>query len=233
MLHPLSLGLVRNTALAVAAAALVACSAKTETETEEDDLTTAQLAVPAGDTAEDDDLDTAQDDDLDTAEDDDLDTAEDDLDTAEDDEVDTAEDDEDDDLDTAEDDEDDDLDTAEDDDLDTAEHDDAAALALTLDPPVPMPGQPMTVTVSGAAPNQPVFLLTSPRAAPLAGPCPTILGGLCLDLQAPQLLGQLTADGAGNATLSGRLPPNFSTLWLQAVQVAAPGVSDSAELAMP
>jgi hypothetical protein len=77
-------------------------------------------------------------------------------------------------------------------------------------------GNSATITVTGAAPNANVFLGYSFNQG--NGPCPPQLGGECLGLAAPQLLGTFRANGSGQVSLPVNLPPQFptDTIYLQA-----------------
>jgi hypothetical protein len=100
---------------------------------------------------------------------------------------------------------------------------DAAAPPLVMQLPAAMlAGQTVQVQVSGATPNATVFLAAA--NAPGAGPCPPALGGLCIDLDNPRVLGRALASGAGRATFDVLLPhdmPEGSTIYLQAAQGGA------------
>lgn len=64
--------------------------------------------------------------------------------------------------------------------------------------------------------------------APGAGPCPAALGGLCLGLVAPTVLGSATADNGGTATVRVAVPAGapLVDLHLQAAHGGAtPAVS--------
>jgi hypothetical protein len=85
-------------------------------------------------------------------------------------------------------------------------------------------GNQMTFTVTGAQPGESVFLIWGRGPSPGAL-CPGPLGGLCLDVDRPNLLGirqnPLTADAAGTATLTVNAPPasilpNGFEAWFQA-----------------
>ncbi|MCA9494837.1 MAG: hypothetical protein KC621_33140, partial [Myxococcales bacterium] len=67
-----------------------------------------------------------------------------------------------------------------------------AAFALTVDaPPSVIVGRSAEVLVSGASPGDTVYLVAGGSAG--GGPCPVGLGGPCLDIAAPLLLGQQVA----------------------------------------
>lgn len=67
------------------------------------------------------------------------------------------------------------------------------------------PGAPATFDITGAPPNARVMIGTSP-GTPGTGPCPPVLGGQCLALTQPILLGSLTVDGAGSGSLTATAP---------------------------
>lgn len=92
-------------------------------------------------------------------------------------------------------------------------------LSLTVDPPVP--GQPLGLTVSGASPGDTVGLAWSPNQGNV---CPAPLGGACLGIQNPRLLGSVVADANGEAAFV--LPagaPSGAVAWMQAGVAGAPG----------
>ena len=61
------------------------------------------------------------------------------------------------------------------------------------------------------------------------GPCPDELGGLCVELQGPELLGTALADAAGTAVLTVALPETLppGELSTQAAAERGPGGTDS------
>lgn len=112
--------------------------------------------------------------------------------------------------------------------------------ALTLagvDEQLPPPGAPLalaagqfsagssvTITISNADPGENVYLIRS--SAMGAGPCPGALGGMCVDVVAPVIMGPFGANGAGVATLSPTLPaglPVGTEVCLQAIGRRGPG----------
>jgi hypothetical protein len=54
--------------------------------------------------------------------------------------------------------------------------------------------------------DQVVFLFSLTGIEDNGGPCPPILGGLCVDLLDPRILGNTRADASGTATLTRRIP---------------------------
>jgi hypothetical protein len=89
---------------------------------------------------------------------------------------------------------------------------------LTLDVSELRPGDTVTFTADGASPNSQVRFLLGLSAG--AGPCPGLLGGLCLDLLAPKSLVTSAADSSGIATGTFTIPsaaPIDATVYFQAV----------------
>jgi len=90
------------------------------------------------------------------------------------------------------------------------------------------PGERLTLTAMGASPGEVVYFVFGP--APGAGPCPGPLGGLCLDVLSPSLLGSATADADGRATLERTIPaavPNATPAHFQAAITRGPAGVDS------
>jgi hypothetical protein len=88
-------------------------------------------------------------------------------------------------------------------------------------------GSPVDVRVTGAAPNARIALLRTDGGLG-AGDCPPILNGGCLDIRPGntgyRVITTLTANAAGVARLSGRIPmvmPEGAIVSLQAVDAAA------------
>lgn len=75
-------------------------------------------------------------------------------------------------------------------------------LALTHDPL--LVGQPTTLTATGPDPGTVVAFVYGTALGP--GPCPTSIGGLCLDVVDPVLIGTTTTDAAGTAALTTTVP---------------------------
>jgi hypothetical protein len=92
-------------------------------------------------------------------------------------------------------------------------------------PPVPMTlwvssvshGQAMQVVVRGADPNDRVWIGAS-LAGTGAGPCPASLGGQCLDIRGPTLIGAINTDASGNGQLRLTVPSTLPAgdVWFQA-----------------
>ncbi len=81
----------------------------------------------------------------------------------------------------------------------------APSLTVTL-PEDLVIGQPVVVTLSGTVgEGEPVYLAVS-SLAPGSGPCPDALGGRCLGIRAPMLLGSIDYTGAPT-TFTITLPP--------------------------
>lgn len=97
-------------------------------------------------------------------------------------------------------------------------------LALAVDGAA-LPGATVRLIVSGATSGETVGLARSPAAGP--GPCPALLGGLCLDITAPiedVQVGLANADGI--AVFSLAVPagtPAGATRYLQAAVARGPG----------
>jgi hypothetical protein len=101
----------------------------------------------------------------------------------------------------------------------------AVALTLTLDS-VATPGGTASYTATGANPGEAIYFV---RAFGLGnGPCPSVIGGGCLDLDpgSVALLGNTPADGTGAASWDMPIPasaPVGATLAVQAVVVRGVG----------
>ena len=81
-----------------------------------------------------------------------------------------------------------------------------------------VPGALFTLTTSDAAPGDKIYFLGT-AAGFGAGPCPPMLGGICLDVTPPlRLVGTATADPSGEGSLYLPIPATFplSTLFFQA-----------------
>ncbi|HMV70471.1 MAG TPA: hypothetical protein PKA64_26760 [Myxococcota bacterium] len=80
---------------------------------------------------------------------------------------------------------------------------------LTLTAPAPMLiGHAATVTVTGdLAVGEIAYIGVSTAAG--RGPCPASLGGQCLSITAPRLLGSVTVEETGAAELTFTVPPNL------------------------
>lgn len=88
--------------------------------------------------------------------------------------------------------------------------------------------------VEGATPGTVVYFGVSLQGFG-QGPCPAPLGGLCLDLQQPQLIGTGTANGQGVASLFLNLPRRLpaNTLFLQAAMADGALSATSNGVAVP
>jgi hypothetical protein len=96
---------------------------------------------------------------------------------------------------------------------------------LTITATVASPGLPITINVGSADPFESIRLLRSTVGLG-AGPCPPLLGGMCVDVQAPTLMGTFSADAVGSLTLNPVIPPGVlpgTLICLQAVAVRGPG----------
>ncbi len=96
---------------------------------------------------------------------------------------------------------------------------DGHGTALHLSSSALVAGQPATLTVTGATPGERVFFLGN-SAGVGAGPCFSILGGLCIDLLSPfQIIGSRIASQQGTATFTAVIPPSAAgkTVFAQTV----------------
>ncbi len=94
-----------------------------------------------------------------------------------------------------------------------------------------VPGSPLFVKVRNVTPGQTVTITLSTQGEG-AGPCPGVLGGRCLDIRAPRLVGSGVAGANGVAQIAVNIPAFVSPgidLWLQAV-VANGANSDSSNV---
>jgi len=97
------------------------------------------------------------------------------------------------------------------------------------------PGDPATLTTTGAVPGAKVMFGFSTALG--SGPCPAALDGLCLDLVAPSLVGSAIADDSGLATLDFNVPPNapptavayFQSAELGSAPAVSPAVSETVQ----
>ena len=87
------------------------------------------------------------------------------------------------------------------------------------------PGGTLEVSVEGANPGDTVWFLRSSSVGP--GPCPAGLGGLCLDLKRPILMGRTTADPLGTAEVVVPLPATVvSGMTMHVQALASDGIAD-------
>jgi len=90
------------------------------------------------------------------------------------------------------------------------------------------PGEPLTLSTSGAPPFEAVTFVRGSRVG--TGPCPGILGGLCLGIVGPSVLGEVYADAAGVAELTLTVPtsvPLGAEAAFQAVVIRGLGGADT------
>ncbi len=89
-------------------------------------------------------------------------------------------------------------------------------------------GQTATLTTTGAESGESVSFAVSGTGVGM-GPCPPLLGGLCLDLLSPRLVGSAVANLDGMAQLTFNVPGGLAidTAWFQSVIVRGPGGADS------
>lgn len=81
-------------------------------------------------------------------------------------------------------------------------------------------GERATLRVEGAVPGQDVWFAVGGGAG--AGPCPALLGGACLGITGPQVVGRVRADALGVAAMAAVIPPTALAApqrWFQAAQV--------------
>jgi len=94
------------------------------------------------------------------------------------------------------------------------------------------PGNPLLVEVRNLLPGDSVTVILSTQGEGV-GPCPGVLGGLCMDIVAPRIVASGTADGSGVAQVPVSIPafaaPGLD-IWLQAA-VARGANSDSSNVA--
>ena len=89
-------------------------------------------------------------------------------------------------------------------------------------------GAPGPVTAMNADPGETVYFIVSTSGIG-AGPCPGQLGGQCLDILQPQLIGSAVADLNGEARLVVNTPAGLggTTVFMQAAMVRGVGGIDS------
>ncbi|MEQ1504592.1 MAG: right-handed parallel beta-helix repeat-containing protein [Myxococcota bacterium] len=103
----------------------------------------------------------------------------------------------------------------------------AAAPVLDHDP-IPAGGGAVLLTVDGLLPGDSAKFVAS--SEPGAGPCLAVLGGACVGLLHPKVLGQAVADPTGHAALVATFPSGLTagqTVALQAAIPRGPGGVDS------
>ncbi|MFT4626930.1 MAG: hypothetical protein ACI8PZ_005611 [Myxococcota bacterium] len=93
-------------------------------------------------------------------------------------------------------------------DLETADRPSAPPTPLSLSgPAVAEPGSPVRFEVGGALEGERAWLLVGGEEAPGAGPCPSVLGGYCLDLTRPVgIYDSAITDAEGVATIDTDAP---------------------------
>lgn len=96
-------------------------------------------------------------------------------------------------------------------------------------------GDVVQFSVTGATPGTTVFLGASVRGYG-NGVCPPLLGGLCLDILQPILVGTTTANASGEATFGVSLPRGMRAgdVWLQAAMAdgTASATSNGAQMSV-
>ena len=104
---------------------------------------------------------------------------------------------------------------------------------LTLEASPLSPGLPFTLT-STAVPGDEVTFLASVTGDG-GGPCPDILGGTCVEVERPLVLGSVTADDSGLAIFERTVPADLAaeTVWFQATVIAGADSSVSPVIAAP
>jgi hypothetical protein len=103
--------------------------------------------------------------------------------------------------------------------------------ALTVAPEAPLAwGAPTRFLTTGASPGERVVVMGT-AAGVGAGPCPGVLGGLCMDIRGPlRMIGSADADIDGNAAIPWTLPasgPAGLAVSVQAVVLRGASGSDS------
>lgn len=97
-------------------------------------------------------------------------------------------------------------------------------------PGTAVPGASFTVSISGTlGEDERAYLIVGTRGVG-AGPCPLPLGGLCIDMLAPAVVGSTLIDASGNASITITVPPTApigATVGLQAVVVRGLGATAS------
>lgn len=96
---------------------------------------------------------------------------------------------------------------------------------LTLSAGQASAGAPFTINIGNADPGEGVYLVRTTGGMG-AGPCPPSLGGTCIDIVTPTVMGPYTASGGGTVSLSPTLPPAMpygTNLCIQAVARRGPG----------
>lgn len=101
---------------------------------------------------------------------------------------------------------------------------------LTLDADgTATPGSTITLAVAGALPGEPVFFALG-RAEQPGALCPPVLGGGCVDLSNPTLVGRETADPSGRATLSLTVPGSVPPGGARRFQAVSPSATSNTVL---
>jgi len=104
------------------------------------------------------------------------------------------------------------------------------ALALELDVEPVLSGGTLELTASDAPPGETVHFVVGLNGT-AGGPCPAFLGGACLDVESPIILGSAAANLAGVATLSGVVPESLSA-WELDFQAAHGGSTPAVSTAV-
>jgi len=100
---------------------------------------------------------------------------------------------------------------------------------LVLDATDVIPGQDTVLTVTSADPGETVRFLRGTQGTG-QGPCPAALGGMCLELVSPVIMGSAVADANGIAEFTFGVPagvPNGAEIWFEAVAARGQGGVDS------
>jgi hypothetical protein len=89
------------------------------------------------------------------------------------------------------------------------------------------PGSTVELNVTGASPQEMVYFVAGRNRQPGAA-CPPVLGGLCVDVGTPMVIGQARANAQGGASLSLTAPrsPNGTQVYFQAT-ATAPGATSN------